>query len=132
MLNLSWQSCEVPDPRCLSPCLTLLPPVRPGPAEKLHVEAREGNTLHLSFSIPRTLVHFPAGLVYAIRHKSNWTEEWKEWETGDIKDKDSISLSLDGLDYAWTDYEIQVRALRNHLDHIKPSGEAPFGHGECL
>jgi len=85
--------------------------VRPGPPENLEAEASTENSLQLTFEIPRTLIHFPAGLIFAVRYRSNWSMDWSSWTSKDVKNMEKETYSLENLSYSWTKYEIQVRLL---------------------
>merc|ERR1719507_1008128 len=85
--------------------------VRPGPPENLVAEATRENAVLLTFGIPRTLVHFPAGLIVAVRHRSTWSKDWTSWTSRNVENMEKETYSLENLSYSWTEYEIQVRLL---------------------
>ena len=70
--------------------------------------AKTENSLELTFEIPRTLIHFPAGLIFAVRYRSNWSKDWSSWTSKDVKNMERETYSLENLSYSWTKYEIQV------------------------
>ena len=88
--------------------ITFFSSVRPGPPENLEAEASTENSLQLTFEIPRTLIHFPAGLIFAVRYRSNWSMDWSSWTSKDVKNMEKETYSLENLSYSWTKYEIQV------------------------
>ena len=82
--------------------------MRPGPPENLKLEALPSNNLQLTFTIPRALVHFPIGLIYSVNYKSSWDEDWSSMEPETIKDKQEVTCNLENLQYAWTEYSVEV------------------------
>jgi len=86
--------------------------VKPGPAQKLKTEGLPDNLLQFSYEIPRQMRHFPSGLIQDIQFRNQWEDEWTNIDTSawDLENN-SFSYNLEDLDYAWTNYTIQVKML---------------------
>ena len=94
---------------CLLPkCKHIFCLVRPGPPENLKLQALPSNSLQLTFTIPRPLVHFPIGLIYLVNYKSSWDEKWTSMEPEVTKDKQEVTYNLENLEYGWTEYSVEV------------------------
>eukprot|EP00091_Calanus_sinicus_P008579 TRINITY_DN20709_c0_g1_i1.p1 TRINITY_DN20709_c0_g1~~TRINITY_DN20709_c0_g1_i1.p1 ORF type:complete len:146 (-),score=9.53 TRINITY_DN20709_c0_g1_i1:33-470(-) len=86
--------------------------VKPGPATSLQTEGLPNNGLKFSYEIPRQMRHFPSGLIQDIKFRNQWDEEWTRVDTSawDLENN-SFSHELEDLEYAWTNYTIQVKML---------------------
>ena len=58
-------------------------PVRPGAPRNLHLAGVAYNELELSYEIPRSMKHFPPGLIQDVQFRNQWEEHWTSVDTSD-------------------------------------------------
>jgi len=86
--------------------------VRPGAPQNLHVAGVAYNELELRYEIPRSMKHFPPGLIQDIQFRNQWEEDWTSVDTSDWDIKnDSFHHRLQNLSFAWTNYTVKVKML---------------------
>ena len=130
-------------PNCISLAVTQIFPVRPGPAEEVNLTGDTQGSLTLTYSTPRELTNFPAGLDQVVTIKNEYqmgevviTADWdqelqvynvtipEEEEEEEMmmnvtmswdRKRKRFSVIMDQL-CAWTNYSLGVRMISARAD----------------
>ena len=96
-------------------------PVRPGAPRNLHLAGVAYNELELSYEIPRSMKHFPPGLIQDVQFRNQWEEHWTSVDTSDW----DIKVNRLKYEHKTKVDSVQLGCLLNSLIFVIRKAAAP-------